>query len=200
MLSRWCEERLATTSEPNLAPNLVTNCREARGRGYWAATQVKGLSPEIAIVSEAETFHVVEGSILNTVNRQGGKSLTGSETVARYQKDSTGTREVQGVLQKGVCDNKPIDGKLLQKIPWESDQSIVAEKSRNGDGAKGLAGKPLGWGHFLCAYKQMKKVNKTIPVTYFSDGEEVLLKSRMWENHKSGSVRGLIVSLERGWL
>ena len=40
------EERLSTTTELNLASCLVTGCGEARGRGYWAATQVKGLSPE----------------------------------------------------------------------------------------------------------------------------------------------------------
>ena len=40
------EERLAATSELNLAPCLVTGCGEARGMGYWTATQVKGLSPE----------------------------------------------------------------------------------------------------------------------------------------------------------
>jgi hypothetical protein len=32
------EERLATTSELNLASGLVTGCDEARGMGYWAAT------------------------------------------------------------------------------------------------------------------------------------------------------------------
>ncbi len=39
------EERLATTSELNLASSLVTGCGEARGMGYWAATQVKGFNP-----------------------------------------------------------------------------------------------------------------------------------------------------------
>jgi hypothetical protein len=38
------EERLAASSELNLAPSLVTGCGEARGMGYWAATQVKGFS------------------------------------------------------------------------------------------------------------------------------------------------------------
>jgi len=60
------EERLATTSELNSAPGLVTNCREARGMGYWAATKVKGLSPEMYIIPDADTFHVVEGEILIT--------------------------------------------------------------------------------------------------------------------------------------
>jgi hypothetical protein len=50
------EERLATTSELNLASSLVTGCDEAGGTGYWAATHVKGLSPEITLVSEADVF------------------------------------------------------------------------------------------------------------------------------------------------
>jgi hypothetical protein len=32
--------------------------------------------------------------------------------------------------------------------------------------------------------------NKTVPMTYTIKGREVLLKSRMRENLKSGSVRG----------
>ena len=68
------EERLATTSELNLAPSLVTDCREAKGMGYWAATQVKGLSSEITIVSVADAVHGAEGSILITVSRQGDES------------------------------------------------------------------------------------------------------------------------------
>ncbi|KAF5435459.1 hypothetical protein C5S36_03070, partial [Candidatus Methanophagaceae archaeon] len=34
------EERLAASSELNPASCLVTGCGEARGMGYWAATQV----------------------------------------------------------------------------------------------------------------------------------------------------------------
>jgi hypothetical protein len=54
------EERLATTSELNPAPSLVTGCGEARGMGYWAATQVKGLSTEIFVVPEADVVHLTE--------------------------------------------------------------------------------------------------------------------------------------------
>jgi hypothetical protein len=38
------EERLAAPSERNPASSRVTGCGEARGMGYWAATQVKGFS------------------------------------------------------------------------------------------------------------------------------------------------------------
>ena len=98
------EERLATTSELNPAPSLVTGCCEARGMGYWAATQVKVLSPEIYFVSEVDVFHLTEDNTLITVNPnlrswniagssgmlRGDASPTGSEAVARYQTDTLG--------------------------------------------------------------------------------------------------------------
>lgn len=62
------EERLASTSELNLASSLVTGCSEAKGMGYWAATQVKGLSPEIVDVSEVDVVKRTEDSTLIAVN------------------------------------------------------------------------------------------------------------------------------------
>ena len=140
------EERLATTSELNLAPSLVTGCCEAKGMGYWAATQVKGLSSEITIVSVADAFHSAEGSILITIIRQGDENPTESKTVARYQRDSVGTREAQGVLHYGVCNSKPIDGELLQMALWESDQPIVPMKQGNACGGKGVGRRTIGVG------------------------------------------------------
>jgi RNA-directed DNA polymerase len=138
------EEGLATTSELNLAPSLVTGCSEAKGMGYWAATQVKGLSPEILIVSAADAVWLVEGSTLiaDSLIRtwRGDASPTGSETVARYQMDIMGTREAQSVLLTGVCPIKPIDSKIVQTTLWESDQFIVPEKQGNACRGKELAG------------------------------------------------------------
>jgi len=148
------EERLATTSELNPAPSLVTGCCEARGMGYWAATQVKGLSPEIHVVSAADVVHLTEGSTLIAVSPnlqswniawsswawRGGESPTGSETVARYQRDIMGTREAQSVLPWRVCSIEPINGKMLQTTLRESDQPIVPKKRGNARGGKELAG------------------------------------------------------------
>jgi RNA-directed DNA polymerase len=148
------EERLAATSELNLASSLVTGCGEARGMGYWAATQVKGLSPEIFLVSEADVVHLTEGStfIADSPNLwswniarsfetwRGDEDPTGSETVARYQRASMGTREAQSALLTRVCALKPINGKLVQMALWESDQPIVLEKRGNARGGKELAG------------------------------------------------------------
>ncbi|MBE9592228.1 MAG: hypothetical protein IMF19_02000, partial [Proteobacteria bacterium] len=77
------EERLTATSELNLASSLVTGCGEARGMGYGAATQVKGLNHEIVIVPEADVVLLTEGSTLNADSHigswQGDASSAGSE-------------------------------------------------------------------------------------------------------------------------
>ena len=134
-------QRLAASRVANSAYGEVTNHVKPEETRYWAVTQVKELSPEILNVSEAEAVHLAEGSSLATAKRRGGKNLTGSETTARYQKEKVGTRETQSVPPKyrGVCISKPIDGKLMQKTLWESDQSIVVMKQGNACGAKGLA-------------------------------------------------------------
>ena len=208
------EERLAATSELNLAFCLVTGSGEARGMGYWAATQVKGLSHEIFIVPEADVVHLTEGSILiaDSPNLQswniagssgtwrGDESPAGSETVARYQMDIMGTREGQSVLPTGVCVIKPIDGKIVQMTLWESDQFIVPLKRGNARRGKGLAVEPLGQGHIHRTKRRVKGGNKTGLITYPENDREVLLKSRMRENFKSGSVRGLIAASGRRWL
>jgi hypothetical protein len=58
----------------------------------------------------------------------------------------------------------------------------------------------LGQGHIFCTQRQVKDGNKTGHITYPLKGREVLLKSRMRENLKSGSVRGLIAASGRRWL
>jgi hypothetical protein len=119
------EERLAATSELKLASSLVTGC-EAKGMGYWAATQVKGFSPEIHVVSEADVVHLMEGwtHIADSPMWawRGDARPTGSKTVARYQTDIMETREAQSVLLTGVCPIKPINGKTVQTTLWESVQ------------------------------------------------------------------------------
>jgi len=146
------EERLAATSELNLAFCLVTGSGEAKGMGYRAATQVKGLNHEIFIVPEADVVHLTEDSTLITDSPnpqswniagsagtwRGDESPAGSETVARYQMDIMGTRESQSVLLTGVCNVKPINGKILQMTLWGSDQLIVPMKQGNAYGGKGL--------------------------------------------------------------
>ena len=198
------EERLAAPSELNLASSLVTGCGEAKGMGYGAATQVKGLSPEIFIVPEADVVHVTEGSTLIADSLNGtwrcDASPAGSETVALYQMDIMETREGQSVLLTGVCAIKLMNGKIVQMALWESDQFIVPEKQGNACRGKGLAVEPLGQGHIHRTKRRVKGGNKTGLITYPLKDGEVLLKSRMRENIKSCSVRGLIAAPGRRWL
>ena len=190
--------RVASAPELNSAPGGVTCHRDARGMGYWAATQVKGLSPEITIVSEADVVHVCGRRNSRNRNRRGYASPTGSETVARYQKDNMGTREARSAPVR-VWDSKPETGKLSQMVLWESDQLIVVRKQGNACGAKGLAGKPMWTGDTSSALRGgYRKRTKPNHETHLAQDEEVFLKSRMWENCKSGSVRGLMVDSNNG--
>ena len=167
--------------------------------GYRATTQVKVLSPEILVVPVAEAFPYAAGNILVTVMR-GDANLAGSKSVARYQRVSIGTRETHDVPARVGANKPPINGKEAQMASWESDQLIVVLKQGNACGAKGLAGRPrsrdTSSGHGTGA----KKTTKLDSMTYSTEGEEVVLKSRMREICKSGSVRGLIMDSERSWL
>lgn len=144
----WFAERLAITAEGNSAYREVTNYMKPEGTGYLVTTQVKVLSSEITSVSIADAVHLAEGRSLIDEKR-GYENATESKSVTRYQRDKLGTRETLNVLQSrnGVCIgriSKPINGKAIQMTFWESDQSIVSMKSRNGDGEKGLAIMRLG--------------------------------------------------------
>ncbi len=76
-------------------------------RRYQAATQVKGLSPEITNVMEADTVHN-EGR-QHSVNRNSENDATpsGSKTAAWYRKNDAGTRDIRCVsLQAaGISSN-----------------------------------------------------------------------------------------------
>jgi len=121
------QQRLATNCVVNSAYREVTNYMKPEGARYLAVTKVKGLSPEIINMSMAEAFHLAGGNILIPDRRRGDKNLTGSETMAQYQKERIGTLVNQSVPQKynGVYVSKPIDGKVRQMALWESDQSIL---------------------------------------------------------------------------
>jgi len=107
--------------------------------------EVKVISPEILLILEADVICVTEGRNRKTdikqlqswniakssATRQGDVSPTGSKTVAWYQKETTGTRETQHAFPSGICDIKPINGKILQIALWESDQFVVLLKQGN---------------------------------------------------------------------
>jgi len=111
------------------------------------------------MILEADVVCVTEGSIHTTVSPifgtlRGDVSPAGSQTVAWYQMEIMGTREAQYALfalltVAGVCDIKPIDGKIPQMAYWESDQLIVPLKQGNSCGGKGLTGVRVASGAHL---------------------------------------------------
>jgi len=196
-------ERLVTTPEPTFAPDRATCLREAKGRGYRATTQVKEWSPEITYCVGGRycSFSIRQ----NPYNRkwQGCESPTGSETVALYQKDIAGTWENRYIPDR-ICDNKPINGKDAQTIYRWSDKPIVARKFRNGNGAKGLTGRPLERNATARLRTGEQLPIKPNPETSSMMGD-AFPKSRVRENRKHGSVRGFIASPDennfiRRWL
>ena len=191
------ERRLAAGSELNPAPGRVTDHREARGMGYRATTQVKGLSPEIPVIPVADAVHIAAGNTLRSVMR-GAARPAGSETVARYQTDKSGTRETHDVPARVWANKPPINGKEAQMASWESDQLVVVMKQGNACGAKGLAGEPRSRDTSSGPRTGPRKSTKLDSMTYSTEGEEVVLKSRMREICTSGSVRGLVVDSPKG--
>jgi hypothetical protein len=114
--------------------------------------EVKVISPEILMILEADVICVTEGSNHTTdikhlqsweiaesyAIQRSDVSPTGSKTAAWYQMETMGTRETRYALPKGVCDIKPINGKILQIAFRESDQFIVLLKQGNSCRGKGL--------------------------------------------------------------
>jgi len=193
------EGRLAIASELKPAPGRVIYHREARGMGHWATTQVKGLSPEITIISVADVVHLCGRQ--NSHNRywQGYASPTGSETVARCQMDGIGTRETHSVPE-GVWVTKLEESKAIQMTLWESDKPIVVMKQSNVCGAKGFTGRPLEGDTTVSLRPGVQLSTKPNPMTCLTEDREVFLKSRVREICTHGSVRGFIMDSERRWL
>jgi len=150
---------------------------------------VKVISPEISTILEADVLRETEGSIHTTVSPilrswniaessgilRGGVRPAGSKTVAWYQTVTMGTREAQYVLLvfltgAGVCDVKPMNGKIPQMAYWESDQLVVPLKQGNACGGKGLTVEPLGPGHIFRTQMRVKGGNKNVLTTYPEKG------------------------------
>ena len=73
------------------------------GGRYQAATQVNVLSPEMFIVTEADTFHVEGRQHCCNREGEGAVALSGSKAAAWYYMEPIGTWEIQSTLRKGVA-------------------------------------------------------------------------------------------------
>lgn len=110
------------------------------GRRNQAAMQMKGLSPEITNVMEADTVHI-EGR-QNNDNRMMGEGVvapSGSKTAAWNQGDNTGTRETQCALRNntGVSANNLKKEEGVESILGVGLTRSTKETANNG-GGKGL--------------------------------------------------------------
>ena len=86
------EERLATSSELNPAPILVTGCCEARGIEVLGCNASKGIEPRNTHYLRGDVVHLTEGS---SGTWRDDASPTGPEIVARRQRDIMKTREAR---------------------------------------------------------------------------------------------------------
>ena len=78
-----------------------------RGRDQ-AAMQVKGLSSEKLLISEADTVHIWGRRNNETVKGKVEVALTESETAAWDQEDDLGNWETRSVIREfGLRSNKP---------------------------------------------------------------------------------------------
>ena len=98
----------------------------------------RSLRERKAAITALKLMHLRSWNIAESCERQGDVSPTGSKTAAWYQMETKGTRETQNILPKGVCDIKPINGKIFQIAFWESDQFVVLMKQGNACEGKGL--------------------------------------------------------------
>lgn len=94
-------EKLATSPTPNPTCREITNCMVLGGGRYQAATQVNVLSPEISIVTEADTFHVEGRQHCCNREGEGAVALSGSKAAAWYYMEPIGTWEIQSTLPIG---------------------------------------------------------------------------------------------------
>jgi len=166
---------------------------------YRAATRVKGLSPEIILVPDAETLGTSSQAAFTLPLQRGNVRLAGSKTAARYQRVNIGTRETHDAPARVWAAKSPNSGKAVQMASWESDQLVVVMKQGNACGAKGLASEPRSRDTSSGHRTGQRKSTKLNSMTHSTEGEEVHLKSRMREICKSGSVRGLVVDAVRRW-
>jgi len=162
---------------------------------------VKGLSPEILIISVADAVHLSGRQNSHNRYRRGYANPTGSKTVALYQKDIAGTWENQCIPEM-VCGDKSENGKDSQTMRWWSDKPTVAMKFLNGNGAKGLTAIPLER-ETSASHRTGEQTLTELNPGPLRIAMEGILKSRMRENFTYGSVRGFIVNsamTSRRWL
>lgn len=70
-----------------------------------------------------------------------------------------------------VCSNKPINGKELQMVSWQSDQCVVLLKQGNACGGKALAERPLEGDTTARLRTGVRLFTEPSPVTCLDSGQ-----------------------------
>jgi len=185
MLSRLVkvrpEERLATTSELNLAPSLVTGCGEARGMGYCAATQVKGLSPcseAICWSCGCKSHHCNSqfGSVVISDSRCGDSTAESSEVKAfsREASNQKGRSESERNRRRNSqcsCQVSRGSGRWLLSL-WKELRGTHGEAT--GGLKAAILERAAEKARKVCEPVRMTlRMTKTVPITEKGNGKEV---------------------------
>jgi len=190
---------LADTPELNLAPSVVTYCREAKGKGCQTATQVKGFSPATFHFPVVDGFHISGRQQAFHTKKLNEKQLAGSETVIWCQNDYRGTWESQNIPSTNGNCKQTEEVRMYVMMLWQSDKFVVVKKQSNVCGAKGLTCKRQNSLSLQSPMRQQMELRKADSDN--SLGKNVCMKSRMWENYKYGFVGGGIADSgnENNW-
>jgi len=159
---------------------------------YRAVTQVKGLSPETSVIPVAEAFPEPQAAFSSPL-REVMRTWRGRRPRQGIKGSTSELGETQGASARIWADQPSKSGKEAQMVSWGSDQLIVVVKQGNACGARGLAGRPRSRDTSSGLRTGPRKSTELDSMTHPTEGEEVLLKSRMRGICKSGSVRGLVV-------
>ncbi|MDI6886932.1 MAG: hypothetical protein QMD22_11475, partial [archaeon] len=116
-----------------IEPRNLTTCRCGRYCSF-SCRQYSHNRPECVFIE-----HPKAGTHTQDIIWRGYENPTGSKAVARYQMELIRTWESQCIPEGGYGVDKPINGKRLQMMHWQSDYLIVLMKQGNACGEKGVA-------------------------------------------------------------
>jgi len=119
-------------------------------------------------------------------------SPTGSKTAAWYQTENLELGKTRMPSQNGVCDIKPINGKILQTAFRESDQFVVPLKQGNSFGGKGLTEVRVTLGSHLTHPEVKKKMTTKLTSKTQKAIQVIALKAKEDPNCKFTSLAHLL--------
>ena len=198
------EERLAATSELNLASSLVTGCGEARGMGYWAATQVKGLSTcseAICWSCGCKSHHCNSqfGNVVISDSCWGDSTAESSEVKAFYRGASN--QKGRSESERNGRRNSHCCSCQASRCSWRWLLSLwkkrrEAHKEATGGLKAAILERTAEKARKVCEpVRMILRMTKTVPITEEGNGKEVCRladevdKRRSQDDDKPGGAR-----------